>query len=106
MTEDWHFVQKRNRSRGRDSRWDNTRRQRLGIYDRKRLKTSFFFTSFSEDADAKKMYEEFKHFWDINEVLIPNKRDVRGKRYGFVRFFNVVDPITLAMKLDNLFMGN
>lgn len=38
-------------------------------------------------------------------MVIPNKREIRGKRYRFVRFYNVENARSLAMKLDNLFMG-
>lgn len=51
------------------------------------------------------MYEDFKLYGDIDGVVIPNKRDVRGMRYGFVRFFNVLSERMLATKLDNIFMG-
>lgn len=48
------------------------------------------------------MYEEFQTFWGIDEVVIPSKRDIRGKRYGFVRFFEVRDEDNLEVKLDNI----
>ncbi|CAK8535026.1 unnamed protein product [Lathyrus sativus] len=51
------------------------------------------------------MYEEVEPFGDIDEVVILNKRDVRGKRYDFVRFFNVENVRILAMKLENIFIG-
>lgn len=51
------------------------------------------------------------NFWmtleprDIDEVVIPIKRDIWGRRYDFVNFFNVKDVKMLATKLDNIFMG-
>lgn len=39
-------------------------------------------------------------------MVILSKRDARGKRYGFVRFFDVKEPRVLAKKLDNIFLEN
>lgn len=41
---------------------------------------------------------------DINKVLISNKRYVRGRRYEFVRFFNMLNERMLATKLDTIFI--
>lgn len=51
------------------------------------------------------MYNIFKDFGDINEVVILLKKDRRGKRYKFVIFFNVEDERMLAVKLDNIIIG-
>lgn len=50
------------------------------------------------------MYHEFHCLGDIDEVVIPSKRDKRGLLYTFVRFFNVKDDNFLATKLDNIFL--
>lgn len=47
----------------------------------------------------------FEEFGEVDEVIIPPKRDVRGKRYGFVRFVEVQNAELLATKLDNIFIG-
>lgn len=52
------------------------------------------------------MYEVFWKFEDIDEVVIPSTRDIRGQRYGFIRFFEVKDARLLATKLDNIFIEN
>lgn len=52
---------------------------------------------------AKEMYEEFVGYDDVDEVVILIKRGVRGIRYEFVRFFNVLNERILATKLDNIF---
>lgn len=54
--------------------------------------TSFFFTEFPDHYGAKDMWSIFQRFGRVFEVFIPNKRDKRGKRFGFVRFFEVSDP--------------
>ncbi|KAI5434689.1 hypothetical protein KIW84_021493 [Lathyrus oleraceus] len=47
------------------------------------------------------MYEALKILRDIDEVIILSKRDNRGNKYDFVRFFNMRDERTLTAKLDN-----
>ncbi|CAI8614976.1 unnamed protein product [Vicia faba] len=51
------------------------------------------------------MYAIFKENGEIDEVIIPPKRDKRGKRFGFVRFFNVADERLMVIKLDNIIIG-
>ncbi|KAI5404074.1 hypothetical protein KIW84_051278 [Lathyrus oleraceus] len=41
---------------------------------------------------------------DIDEVIIPPKRNAGGKRYGFVRFLNVKDDRLLTTKLETIFL--
>lgn len=52
------------------------------------------------------MYEVFKEFEEIDEVIIPSKRDIQGKHYEFVRFLNAENKRLLATKLDNVFIGS
>lgn len=52
------------------------------------------------------MYVTFKDFGEIAEVIIPSKRDKRGKRFGFSRIFNVRDKIIMATKIDNILIGS
>ncbi|CAK8543276.1 unnamed protein product [Lathyrus sativus] len=54
--------------------------------------------------EAKEMYEEFQCYTHIDEVIISFKRDIRGRRYDFVRFFYVKDEDLLAVKLNNIFI--
>ncbi|XP_058758647.1 uncharacterized protein LOC131631902 [Vicia villosa] len=70
----------------------------------KTTKTTFFVTEFNDKWEARDLYHEFKELGDIDEVFIPNKKTRWGKKYGFVRFFNVGDERRLEMKLDNIFL--
>lgn len=54
--------------------------------------------------EEKYMYQEFQGFEEVYEVVIPSKRDIRGKRYGSVCFFDVINKDILATKLDNIFI--
>ncbi|XP_058724741.1 uncharacterized protein LOC131596144 [Vicia villosa] len=66
---------------------------------------SFFITDFDDCWRAKDLYYELKDFGSIEEIVIPPKKDWRGTRYGFVRFFNVEDARILETKLDNVWLG-
>ncbi|CAK8534234.1 unnamed protein product [Lathyrus sativus] len=76
-----------------------------GAENEKNNISSFFFTEFLEGFKAKNMFEEFKHFGLVKEVVVPPKRDKKGKRYGFVRFRDVEDARVLAIILDNIMIG-
>lgn len=53
---------------------------------------------------ARGLYNEFKALGNIEEVIIPKKRDVRGRRYSFVIFIEVRDARRLTMKMDSMFL--
>lgn len=48
------------------------------------------------------MFYEFKDIGEIVDVIIPHKKDRRGRRYGFVQYTNVTDEKLLTTKLDNI----
>ncbi|XP_058739184.1 uncharacterized protein LOC131611080 [Vicia villosa] len=104
---EWTRV--RRRERIFKPRWDAevTRKDRVWKEDAQgseNASCSFFFTEFPDSHGAKELYNIFRDFGAVDEVVIPPKRDVRGKRYGFVRFFTVKEPERLAIKLDNIFI--
>lgn len=66
--------------------------------------SNYFFTEFPKDYGAKEMYDIFKEYGLVVEVVIPSRRDNLGKHYGFVRFRRVGDEGKLAVKLDNIFI--
>ncbi|XP_058759070.1 uncharacterized protein LOC131632317 [Vicia villosa] len=63
---------------------------------------SFFITEFGDKWKTKDLFFEFKDLREIDEVVIPPKRDRNGRRYGFVHFLNVKDVNLLAIKMDNV----
>lgn len=66
----------------------------------------FFFTELPDEYGAKDMYMLFKEFREIDEVIIPPKKDKRRKMFGFVRFFDIKDEKMMALKLDNIIIGS
>lgn len=51
------------------------------------------------------MFFEFKEIGDIEEIVILGKKDWRGKKYGFVRFGEVVDERVAETKLNNIWLN-
>ncbi|XP_057432775.1 uncharacterized protein LOC130725575 [Lotus japonicus] len=68
--------------------------------------TSYFFTNFPNHFNAKNMWEVFSHWGRVQEVVIPVKRDRKGNRFGFVRFFDVINPTRFGRRLDQIFIGS
>ncbi|CAL5200993.1 unnamed protein product [Lathyrus oleraceus] len=71
----------------------------------RRPTSSYYFTSFPEKLQAMDIYKVFKEYGDVDEVVVLAKRNKRGKKFGFVRFFEVMDEKNLAVKLDSIFLG-
>lgn len=65
---------------------------------------SFFVIEFGEKWKAKDLFFEFKELGEIAEVIIPPRRDRKGRRYGFVLYTIVSDEMLLATKLDNIIL--
>ncbi|CAK8541027.1 unnamed protein product [Lathyrus sativus] len=66
--------------------------------------TTVFITGFPDHFRAKDLYKVLFDYGAIDEVAILSKKDKRGRKYGFVRFFEVADVRRLMLKMDNLFI--
>lgn len=97
----WRTVVRRSR---RVARWDIMGRGGQPRGRKLDNSTSFFITSFSDNLNAKDMFDEFKGFGERDEVVIHSKRDIRGRKYGFVCFFNVKDTRHLEATPYNIFI--
>jgi len=51
--------------------------------------TTYYFTRFLENFNAKAMYNIFKKYKEKHEVVISIKRNKQGKRFVFVTFGRV-----------------
>lgn len=69
-------------------KWDATRH---GGREEANGSTTFLFNEFDDKWKAKDLFFEFKELGEIDEVFTPPKRDRKGRRYGFDRYFNVKD---------------
>ncbi|XP_058750760.1 uncharacterized protein LOC131623755 [Vicia villosa] len=100
MENQWHRVKGGGR---RVEKWDIARddRRKSSLGSRS---SSFFVTEFGEKWKAKDLFFEFKVLGEIEEVVIPPRRDKHGRRFGFVQFFNVKDEEMMATKFDNIIL--
>lgn len=48
-------------------------------------------SEFHENCGTREMHALLKEYAEVEEVLIPSKRDKIGKRCGFFRFKNILD---------------
>lgn len=69
------------------------------------LSTTYYFSDFEEEWNAKDLYYEFKELGAIEEIVIPTKKDWRGKKYGLVRFVNVYEERVMETKLNNIMLN-
>jgi hypothetical protein len=106
VDQEWQTVKGRNRIDNKGMK------QKIDIATTKGFKgdgsvslTTFFFTDFPTSFGAKAMINAFHYYGDILEVVIPAKRDRRGRRFGFARFKNVMDAQGFESELANLTIG-
>ncbi|XP_058758209.1 uncharacterized protein LOC131631431 [Vicia villosa] len=103
---EWIQVRKTSRQHGeRKKSWDINEGGYKNVR-RSKETTTFFVTEFPEECGAKELYAIFKDYGEIDEVIIPPRRDRRGKKFGFARFFNVTDTKMMAIRLDNIIIGS
>ncbi|GKV13925.1 hypothetical protein SLEP1_g24884 [Rubroshorea leprosula] len=57
--------------------------------------TTFFFYNFPEELEAKFLWNCFQMYGKVVDVYVPNKRDKRGKRFGFVRMVRVKNELQM-----------
>ncbi|XP_058776839.1 uncharacterized protein LOC131651188 [Vicia villosa] len=103
VLEEGEWIRPRDRRREKFIKpWDNVRTRSI-LHNNP--STTYYFTSFPDNMRAKDLFAVFKDFGEIDEVIIPKRRNKKGKKFGFVRFFDVREADVLATKLDNIFIG-
>ncbi|KAK2430753.1 hypothetical protein P8452_44114 [Trifolium repens] len=68
--------------------------------------TTFYITKFPDDVNAHDLLTSFAQFWRVAEVYIPAKKDRLGKRFGFARFLDVVDDLSLLEMIEETWFGS
>ncbi|MCI45040.1 hypothetical protein A2U01_0066279, partial [Trifolium medium] len=88
----WQTVKRRNKQGTKNNQiWPDIATATNYRKDNNNDLITFFFTNFPENFGAKAMFNAFQHYGNIMEVVIPIKRDRRGRRFGFARFKRVLD---------------
>ncbi|MCH90275.1 RNA-binding protein 25-like, partial [Trifolium medium] len=67
--------------------------------------TTYFFTNFPDSFGANAMLKAFHYYGEVTEVVIPAKRDLGGRRFGFARFHRVFDIRRFESELDSIIIG-
>ncbi|MCI44762.1 endonuclease/exonuclease/phosphatase family protein, partial [Trifolium medium] len=68
--------------------------------------TSFFFTNFPEGTLVMELWKLFAKYGRVGEVYIPNKLDIRGNKFGFVKFKEVKEVEELSNNLEDVWIGS
>jgi hypothetical protein len=71
-----------------------------------KITTSFFFTNIPDDATSEDLWKLFLKYGRVGEVFLPKKLDKRGRRFGFVKFKEVMEVDVLSEKLQDVWMGS
>ncbi|XP_057432943.1 uncharacterized protein LOC130725766 [Lotus japonicus] len=67
--------------------------------------TSYFFTCFPENFGKEAMWGIFQRYDKVWDLFISDRRDKNGRRFGFVRFRDVQNPLDLERRLDQIVIG-
>lgn len=90
------------------------KREREGIDQRQhksyfhgldKIATSFFITDFPPEVNSGELWKTFAKYGKVGEVYIPKKLTKWGKRFGFVKFKEVVNVEELEGKVKNVRCG-
>lgn len=83
------------------------RGQRGEISKKQEIKVSKFFVSnLPGGCSSKDLVDTLKGYGVILSTYIARKYDKFGKRFGFVSFANIVDPIALENDLKDVWIGS
>ncbi|MCH80228.1 RNA-binding protein 25-like [Trifolium medium] len=64
--------------------------------------TTLYFTNFPDYLTVKDLWVRFAAIWRVEDVYIPLKLDRKGKRFGFVRFWDVQNVEQILEKLEDI----
>ncbi|MCI15025.1 RNA-binding protein 25-like, partial [Trifolium medium] len=102
----WNTVKGRIRNRKvQNQQWPDIATAPNFSLDNATELTSYYFTDIPDNYGAKAMFNAFNHYGNIKEVVIPVKRDIRGRRFGFARFTSVTNPLLFERELDTIIIG-
>ena len=68
--------------------------------------TTFFFSNFPNGFGEMDMHKVFQRWARVKEVFISRKLNKWGRRFGFVRFFEVRHVGKLEKESDQIYIGN
>ncbi|GKD17256.1 RNA-directed DNA polymerase, eukaryota, partial [Tanacetum coccineum] len=66
---------------------------------------TFYFTNFPTNWDHTVKKEVFSRYGPVEDVYIARRRNVYGKRFGFVRFTGIVNPTSFGLLFNTMLIG-
>ncbi|GKA18607.1 nucleotide-binding alpha-beta plait domain-containing protein [Tanacetum coccineum] len=73
--------------------------------DVSKISTSIFITNIPETFSAKELFNSCKQYGHVVDAFIPTKRSKSGKRFGFIRFINILNEERLVSNLCTIWVG-
>ncbi|GAU45151.1 hypothetical protein TSUD_253840 [Trifolium subterraneum] len=67
---------------------------------------SFFFTNFPPATTEVELRRTFGAFGRVGDLFIPSKNNSFGQKFGFVRFWSVLDVEEFLERLQHIWLGN
>lgn len=71
-----------------------------------KVTTSFLVTNFPDDVSNTDLWKLFINFEIVGEVFIPKKLDKWGRRFAFVKFWEVHQVVELEENLKDVWCGD
>ncbi|GLT29698.1 hypothetical protein SLA2020_045450 [Shorea laevis] len=64
--------------------------------------TTFFFYNFRDKWEVEDLWHGFKMYGKVVDVFVLQKRDKRGRRFGFVRLSGVQNEKSMEKRLNEV----
>lgn len=94
--------------RARQWEWQTVSRRHTGRANErsKKIGVTFFFRNFPDYCSQGDLRRSFEAVGRVQDIFIPRKRDLQGKRFGFVRFFSHDKQELLLERLNKVWIGS
>lgn len=87
------------RSVSKNHSWNN-------VWDTNNRFVTFFLQNFPETCSWENLRAKLQEIESVRDLFIPQRRDKKGKRFGFVRFGRDIDIRGVEDKLNNIWFDS
>ncbi|KAJ0454207.1 putative RNA recognition motif domain, nucleotide-binding alpha-beta plait domain superfamily [Helianthus annuus] len=88
-----------------DEEWERVKKKKGKEKIDDEPSTTIFIANLPEDVSRKEIWLECRRCGNITDVYLPFKKDLKGKRFAFVRFNKFRDLEKLIQALNNVWIG-
>ncbi|XP_022007510.1 uncharacterized protein LOC110906724 [Helianthus annuus] len=89
-----------------DEEWEKVRKKKGAGEIDEEPSTTILLANLPEGVSRKEIWLECRRYGNITDVFLPFKRDLKGKRFAFVRFNKYRDLVKLVQALNNIWIGD